>query len=479
MKKKYLPSFNQFIIFCGIHITTIFAATTVNQDGFSTNSNNSLPVGGYSSAIGLSNMITSGNLQHISATVFGSNFASGYGNNIQLSDHSISMGVSNSLLRQDGSFAVGWYNSISSSTAGSANFLAGYDNSSIGIDNSGNILLGNNNTANGYDSWILGAGHVGMDMTVSLGMFSSNVTNAALIVGTGTSPTLRNNGLVVMKNGQVVVPGSMTVGGSPVVTNAFLTTNNYLTKAYGPNASAASVATLAIGQNALASGERAIAIGNDSKAQDFSTVGIGWDAEANAYGSTAIGMSTTADGADSVVIGRLAKSFPWCDRSVALGYRAWANGSRTTSVGYSTEAKGYESTALGSHTLANGNYSLAVGWATISNSLGTMAIGSHNIGIAGNNSSWIETDSVFELGNGQDGNARSNAITTLKNGQSTLTNKAWKAHVTANSTQALADPPATDTDSGGNALVVEGHTVLKGKVVIEVPQGDISMGIYQ
>jgi hypothetical protein len=33
--------------------------------------------------------------------------------------------------------------------------------------------------------------------------------------------------------------------------------------------------------------------------------------------------------------------------------------------------------------------------------------------------------------------------------------------------------------SEGRALVVEGHTVLRGKVIIEVPQGDISMGIYE
>ena len=83
---------------------------------------------------------------------------------------------------------------------------------------------------------------------------------------------------------------------------------------------------------------------------------------------------------------------------------------------------------------------------------------------------------MLEVGNGNPNAATfetSNAITTLKNGQTTLTNKAWKANPSA----PLADPDPT-TDSGGNALVVEGHTVLKGKVVIEQVQGDISMGIY-
>lgn len=61
-------------------------------------------------------------------------------------------------------------------------------------------------------------------------------------------------------------------------------------------------------------------------------------------------------------------------------------------------------------------------------------------------------------------------------GQVTLTNTPWKNR--AVSISPLADPSPTTTDNEGNALVVEGHTVLKGKVVIEQAQGDISMGIY-
>jgi hypothetical protein len=91
---------------------------------------------------------------------------------------------------------------------------------------------------------------------------------------------------------------------------------------------------------------------------------------------------------------------------------------------------------------------------------------------------------LFELGNGAPEYAvdfwssnYSNAITTLKNGQTTLTNKAWLNRDSGIS--ATADPSSATTDSGGEALVVEGHTRLKGKVTIEEPQGDISMGIYQ
>ncbi len=94
----------------------------------------------------------------------------------------------------------------------------------------------------------------------------------------------------------------------------------------------------------------------------------------------------------------------------------------------------------------------------------------------------METDPLLTVGNGGasfgDPSAASNAITTLKNGLTTLTNKAWKQR-DPQVTPATADPSVEETDSDGNALIVEGHTILKGKVVIEQPQGDISMGIYQ
>ena len=86
-------------------------------------------------------------------------------------------------------------------------------------------------------------------------------------------------------------------------------------------------------------------------------------------------------------------------------------------------------------------------------------------------------DGLFRVGNGSSGNL-SDALTVLKSGQTTLTNKIWKSRDTL-TVPATADPSETDTtDSGGNALVVDGHTVLNGKVTISVAQGDISMGIY-
>ncbi len=85
-----------------------------------------------------------------------------------------------------------------------------------------------------------------------------------------------------------------------------------------------------------------------------------------------------------------------------------------------------------------------------------------------------DLDGLFRIGNGISVTNRSDALTILKNGETTLNNKAWKENPGA----PLLDPAST-TDSGGNALVVNGHTVLNGKVIITHAQGDISMGIYQ
>jgi len=133
--------------------------------------------------------------------------------------------------------------------------------------------------------------------------------------------------------------------------------------------------------------------------------------------------------------------------------------------------------SLGYLTATANDYAIALGSKNLCPSNGTIAP-----------AGWYEDSVLFELGNGepqQYGDAAmewwnrpslSNAITTLKNGQTTLINKAWLKR--SSGTSATSDPSSATTDSGGNALVVDGHTVLNGKVIITVPQGDISMGIY-
>jgi hypothetical protein len=70
---------------------------------------------------------------------------------------------------------------------------------------------------------------------------------------------------------------------------------------------------------------------------------------------------------------------------------------------------------MGNATTASGNYSTAMGELTKAESYISTAIGRNNVG-GGNPSSWINTDPLFEIGNGTDGTNSANAVTVLKNG---------------------------------------------------------------
>jgi hypothetical protein len=139
------------------------------------------------------------------------------------------------------------------------------------------------------------------------------------------------------------------------------------------------------------------------------------------------------------------------------------------------QASGGNSTAMSGGN-ASGAYSFAAGYAAVAASYSSASLGRFSKSW-GSPVTWTDLDPLLLVGNGTGAGSTqtSNAISTLKNGQTTLTNKAWKAN------PAVAPVAA---NSNGEALVVEGHarlagnTILEGKVVISIPQGDISMGAY-
>ncbi|QJE99069.1 hypothetical protein [Luteolibacter luteus] len=216
---------------------------------------------------------------------------------------------------------------------------------------------------------------------------------------------------------------------------------------FGLQTSATGAASFAAGHSNAASGSYATAFGDMNLASGEASVALGWMSSATGQNSIAAGENNNAAG--------------WA--SVSLGAYNWS--------------AGFSSTTLGMGNFASGDFSLAAGSGTNAASYLSSVFGQYNLA-GGSASAWVEEDPLFEIGNGVSG--ASNAVGVLKNGRTTLTNKAWKAAVTATPTAAtaLADPAPT-TDSGGKALVVEGHTELQGKVIIVRPQGDISPGIYQ
>lgn len=279
--------------------------------------------------------------------------------------------------------------------------------------------------------------------------------------------------------------------------------------AIGVSATASSSHAVAIGESAQASNVNSMAMGFHAQATGWNSIGLGSFADAAGSYSTALGTSSrtgtnsyesialsggNADASYSIgatygeaygdVSVALATGYAHGDSSIAIGGYDWDHSGPWPS----NESSGDNAATIGGvGNKAHGFSSFASGFWTKAAAGCSVALGSLNLGQGTGGDTWIETEPLFELGNGiaprssQEPAAanRSNAITTLKNGQTTLINKEWKSAMTADpgdSGAPLADYGAPA--SGGNALVVDGHAVLNGKVVIAVPQGDISMGIY-
>ena len=259
-------------------------------------------------------------------------------------------------------------------------------------------------------------------------------------------------------NSAVKVAGTLSLNGEAVATQTSLPVilEGITGKVDIGNGSAATGA-VAIGTGSpSATAAGAIALGNGyAYGQHAFAAG---QAKAGGFASVAIGdIDTTASGYYAVALGKANASGPFsfaAAHSTALGSRATA-----LSAGY-----------------AQGDHSVALGYGAGAYCHGEIVVGMHNSPLVGNPSEWVATNRIFTVGNGTsyDPADQSNAVEILKNGQTTLINKNW-----SDSTP-LVDPDINDaTDADGEALVVKGHARLKGKVVIEQAQGDISMGIYE
>jgi hypothetical protein len=123
----------------------------------------------------------------------------------------------------------------------------------------------------------------------------------------------------------------------------------------------------------------------------------------NNWDKDSIGRYSFATGADSKALGV---------GGFASGFYTNANGYTSTSLGYATTANGIASSSLGYATAANGVASSSMGSYTIARSDYSLVAGTYN--------DTTNTNRLFEIGNGTDNNARSNAITVLTNGNTGL-----------------------------------------------------------
>ncbi|GGG44460.1 tail fiber domain-containing protein [Bizionia arctica] len=324
-----------------------------------------------------------------------------------------------------------------STALGEFTTASGRTSTSFGINTiaseQSSTAMGQNTTASGYYSTVMGFGTNAISLgSLAIGRYNIGTGNATAWVatdplfeiGNGTDDTSRTNALTVLKNGTITAPSFDLV---EIINPKALITKEY-----------ADANLVASGLDKLTEGSNT---GWRLKGRDPNNYGnIGLDAidlsysgsasvtnGANGSYSTAMGESTTASGVFSTVMGRFATASGYAsiatgssteasgENSTAMGEFTAASGRTSTSFGINTTASEQSSTAMGQNTTASGYYSTAMGFGTNATSLGSLAIGRYNIG-TGNATAWVATDPLFEIGNGTNSNAKTNALTVLKNG---------------------------------------------------------------
>lgn len=213
--------------------------------------------------------------------------------------------------------------------------------------------------------------------------------------------------------------------------------------AIGKRSMAQGTTTIAKGKYSHAEGDNSVSLGDDSHAEGYTTVtgvdaqaahaeGIntqalgkashseGEDTKASNIQAHAEGVRTTASGGGSHAEGADTIASGWYSHSE--GYITTASGQASHAEGASTSAVGDGAHAEGEHCTANGNASHAGGSGAIAD--GTYSFAHGNKVIAGQHNQSVfgrfndnNPANIFEIGNGENDDHRSNAFEVRYNGE--------------------------------------------------------------
>jgi len=187
--------------------------------------------------------------------------------------------------------------------------------------------------------------------------------------------------------------------------------------------------SVAMGFGNTASGQFSLALVNGSSAEAESAVAIGNGARAVLQDDVAIGQSAIANGSSATAIGESTEATGVS--SIAIGFAAHSIGAQSTALGKSCQAEAANSTAIGFGSQALGNESLAIGRGIRTDSYAEFSLGTFNTNGGGNKTTWITTDRLLSIGNGETTAARSNALVVLKNGNVGIGSDAPKIKITS------------------------------------------------
>jgi len=254
----------------------------------------------------------------------------------------------------------------------------------------------------------------GSSTTLTDGPIKKGVGNDSVIIGATGSMTADGEA-------SIAIGSANASTGSVSVALGYSTTasGNYST-AMGESSTASGLGSTALGKSTQATSSYSFAAGNTTQATSQGSTAFGWFTEATSPFSTAMGSGSVASGS-------------W---STAMGRNTTADGSYSTAMGRDTNATGDYSTAMGQDTTASGNISIAIGKDNTSATLGSITIGegltsqayketimgtfASDAATTPTPGSWVVTDRLFTIGNGDTDASKSTAFSILKNGITVL-----------------------------------------------------------
>ena len=138
-------------------------------------------------------------------------------------------------------------------------------------------------------------------------------------------------------------------------------------------------------------------------------------------GASAIGFYTTASGNRSTAMGHYTTASGWA--STAMGTNTTASGNSSTAMGAYTTASGQNSQAMAWDTTASGAASTATGRGTTASDYASLVVGQYNSSgssVTNSATSFSTANTAFVIGNGVNGDNRSDALVVKFNGDATL-----------------------------------------------------------
>jgi hypothetical protein len=295
-----------------------------------------------------------------------------------IGDNSTAMGYETSA-EGNSSFAMGAYSRAighRSTAMGEQTTAAGDNSVAMGehtrADGDYSFAMGYRTEAESHSSVAIGRNNVGggtPDSWVD--------TDPLFEIGIGPDDINRANAVTVLKSGNVGI-GDIAPGAPLHV---------------------ASGKTVLFGADTLGVGSKLMWLPSKSAFRAGNTGSTQWDWTNIGTNSFAAGNYTTASG----------------DQSTAMGSGTTASGDFATAIGAGAGASGDRSVAMGTGAGAYGDRSTSIGVGTDADAYASIATGSYNVG-GGNPTTWVDTDPIFEIGNGTGILDRSNVMTILKDG---------------------------------------------------------------